>query len=53
MKSNLILRIRFYYTIFKTKATILMLHCRDICNREHKAKVKHFESILGGTKQLL
>lgn len=51
MKSNLILWLKFRYTIINTKATIFMLRCRSICSMEHKAK--HFQSILDGAKLLL
>lgn len=51
MKSNLFLWLKFRYTLFKTKATIFVLYCRNIWNKEHTAKVKHFESILDEAKQ--
>lgn len=53
MKSNLFFRIRFYYVILNTKATILMLYLKNINNKERRDKVKSLQDTLERAKQFL
>lgn len=53
MKTNLTLRIKFYFTLLNTKATIYMLFCKTLFKKKYRPKINSFQAALDKAKEFL